>query len=258
MRTKEPRKFFTHMNSRDNNLFSDKDLYLMSHNQRGRSFLFDKLPQKTKRKAIYENMHLMEGMTFTSTNSFPQMAAYTGCTDFSAVPFTDWKRCEGTGQAAHFFLDDFTFRDKVWCDLERTTLSLSKFEYVFTPDFSLWKDLPSEFPNKENIYRTRFVGRLWQLYGFNVIPTASWGGLKSFAYCFEGLPDHSVLAVSAMGSHKNADAFNLWCHGLRFLEKEKSPILILVYGPEVVVPGLQTPLKFIPDYISTHFRNGNN
>lgn len=26
---------------------------------------------------------------------------------------------------------------------------------------------------------------------------------------------------------------------------------------EIEVPDLQTPLKFIPDYISTHFRNGN-
>lgn len=245
------------MNRNGDCLFHDKDLYLMSHNQRGRSFYFDKLPQKTKRKVIHENMHLMEGMTFTSTNSFPQMVAYTGNTEFSTVPFTYWKRSEGIGQAVHFFLNDYTFRDKVWCDLERTTLCLSKFDYLFTPDFSLWKDLPTEFPNKENIYRTRFVGCMWQINGFNVIPTASWGGLNSFSYCFEGLPEHSVIAVSAMGSHKNADAFNLWCHGLRFLEKEKSPIMILVYGPEIVVPGLQTPLKFIPDYISTHFRNEN-
>ena len=241
----------------NDNLFSDKELYLMSHNPRGRSYQIDSLPEKAKRKIIHENMHLMGGMTFTSTNSFPQMDAYTGSTDFTAVPYTSWKRCDGTDQAAHFFLDDFRFRDAVWCNLERTTCSLSKFDYLFTPDFSLWKNLPTEFPNKENIYRTRFVGCLWQLCGYNVIPTASWGGLNSFAYCFEGLPERSVIAVSGMGSQKSSDAFNLWCHGLRCLELQKAPILILVYGPEVVIPDLHTPVKFIPDYISTHFRNGN-
>ncbi len=245
------------MSRSNDNLFSDKELYLMSHNPRGRSYQLDGLSEKTKRKIIHENMHLMEGMKFTSTNSFPQMEAYNGSTDFTAVPYTYWKRCDGTGQAAHFFLDDFRFRDAVWCNLEKTTCSLSKFDYLFTPDFSLWKNLPTEFPNKENIYRTRFVGCLWQLSGYNVIPTASWGGLQSFAYCFEGLPERSVIAVSGMGSQKSADAFNLWCHGLRSLELQKTPTLILVYGPEVVIPDLHTPVKFIPDYISTHFRNGN-
>ncbi len=239
------------------NLFSDKDSYLMSHNARGRSYQFNGLPAKAKRKAIYENMHLMEGMKFTSTNNFPQMEAYNGCTDFAAVPFSHRNKYDGERQAAHFFLNDYSFRDAVWGNLERTTYSLSKFDYLFTPDFSLWKDLLTEFPNKENIYRTRFVGSFWQLCGYNVIPTASWGGLNSLSYCFEGLPEYSVIAVSAMGSRKNTQSFNLWCHGLKCLELEKSPTLILVYGPEIEVPDLYTPLKFIPDYISTHFRNGN-
>lgn len=235
-------------------LFSAKDLYIISHNSRGRSFYTEKLPEKTKRKTIHENMHLMMGMSFTCTNSFPQLEAYTGPTDFSAVPFTDWKKADGIGQAAHFFLDDFRFRDKVWYNLERTTQQLSKFDYVFTPDFSLWKDLPTEFPNKENIYRTRFVGRLWQLCGFNVIPTASWGGLNSFSYCFEGLPTNSVIAVSGMGNGKNAEAFRHWCYGLRRLEEAVSPTLIIVYGKQVEVQGLQTRIKFIPCFIENRLR----
>ena len=199
----------------------------------------------------------MEGIRFTATNGFPQMEAYNGSTDFTAVPYTLRNKCDGIGQAVHFFLNDYSFRDAVWCNLEMTTISLCKFDYVFTPDFSLWRDLPSEFPNKEEIYRTRLVGCYWQQCGFNVIPTASWGGLQSFPYCLEGLPERSVIAVSGMGSQKNSDAFNLWCHGLRFLEAEKSPTLIIVYGPRILVPDLHTPVKFIPDYISTHFRNGN-
>lgn len=242
------------MSQNGDNLFSAKDLYLMSHNSRGRSYYIDKLPQKNKRRIIHENMHLMEGMTFTRTNSFPQMKAYTGSTDFSAIPFTDWKRSDGTGQAAHFFLDDYRFRDKVWCDLERTTQQLSRFDYVFTPDFSLWKNLPTEFPNKENIYRTRFVGCLWQICGFNVIPTASRGGLNSFSYCFEGLPINSVIAVSGMGNRKSAEAFRHWCYGLSRLEETISPSLIIVYGEKVEVRGLHTDLKFIPCFIENKLR----
>ena len=57
-------------------------------------------------------------------------------------------------------------------------------------------------------------------------------------------------------AQRNSDAFNLWCHGLRYLEAQMAPILIMVYGPEVVIPDLHTPVKFIKDYISMHFRNG--
>ena len=115
---------------------------------------------------------------------------------------------DGKNEALHFFLNDSEFRDAVWCNLERITYSISKFDYLYTPDFSLWRDLPTDFYNRENVYRTRFVGAYWQNCGFNVIPTASWGDLASFSYCFEGLPIHSVIAVSGMGNNKSVDAFS--------------------------------------------------
>lgn len=238
-------------------LFSRKEDYIMTHTEFGRSLAIEHLPSKKRRKIIYDNMHLMDGMMFTANNNFPQMAPYTGSTDFTAVPYSMRNQYRNQENVAiHFFLEDYVFRDAVWCRLEQTTMALVDFDVVFSPDLSLWRNLRTEFPNKENIYRSRFVGAYWQLCGYNVVPTASWGGLESLLFCFEGLPNNSIIAVSGMGNRKSADAFSLWCHGLRCLEKEKSPILILIYGAEVDIPGLQTPVKFIPDYISKHFRNG--
>jgi len=87
-----------------------------------------------------------------------------------------------------------------------------------------------------------------------VIPTASWGDLDSFLYCFDGLPTHSVLAVSSRGNKSSLDAYNRWCYGLHRLEEEKQPTLIIVYGEEVDVPNMTTPIQFIPDFISTRLR----
>ena len=42
----------------------------------------------------------------------------------------------------------------------------------------------------------RFVGAYWQTCGLPTIPTASWGALNSFSYCFEGLPCNSIIATS--------------------------------------------------------------
>lgn len=236
-------------------LFPVKDMYLMEHTSNGRSRTFANMPIKRRRKMIHENMHLMDGMKFTTTGLHcPQLAPYMGNTDFVTVSYSDRKKHDGKNEALHFFLDDFRFRDAVWCNLEYTTYSIGKFDYVYTPDLSLWKDLPTDFYNRENIYRTRFIGAYWQKCGYKVIPTASWGDLSSFSYCFDGLPMHSVIAVSGMGNKKSEDAFNRWCNGLRRLEEAKAPILIIVYGEEVEVQGLHTPLKFIPCFIQEKLR----
>lgn len=235
-------------------LFSRKELYIMEHTEKGRSRRFSKLPERQRRKQIYDNMHLMKGMTFTPTLRFPQLDAFTESVDFDCIPYTERKKHTGKNQAIHFFLDDYKFRDAVWCNLEYTTYSICKYDYFFTPDLSLWKDLPTEYYNTQNIYRTRFIGAYWQQCGYKVIPTASWGNLNSFSYCFEGLPMHSVIAVSGMGNQKSEDSFSKWCYGIKRLEEAKQPIMILVYGQEVEIPGLHTPIRFIPDFISTRLR----
>lgn len=238
----------------ENFLFSRKDMYLMEHNSQERYRGLATLPVRLRRKKIHENMHLMNGMTFTSNLHYPQMSPYTGPTDFISVSFKDRKKHDGQNEALHFFLNDFEFRDSVWCNLEYTTYSISKFDYLYTPDLSLWRDLPTDFYNRENVYRTRFIGAYWQQCGFSVIPTASWGDLASFSYCFEGLPMHSVIAVSGMGNRKNAEAFNRWCYGLLRLEDAKAPSLIIVYGEEVEVQELHTEIKFISCFIQEKLR----
>lgn len=239
------------------NIFDRKQLYLMEQSPTGTSYKTARIPKPQRRKVIYDNMHLMEGMTFTP-NHYPQMAPYSGPTDFEVVSFAEHKKHDGANQALHFFLDDYRFRDQLWCNLEYTTYKISHYDYYFTPDFSLWRDLPTEFCNMQNIYRTRFVGAFWQQQGFQVIPTASWGGLPSFAYCFEGIPENSIIAVSGQSNQKDLHAYNVFCYGLRRLEEEKSPLLFLVYGREVKIPGLHTPIQFIPDFITKRYLYGHD
>lgn len=246
---------FNIMRQQEYSLFDRKSMYVMEHTEKGKSNKFSSLPIKKKRKIIYDNMHLMEGMKFTHNLRYPQMSAFQESINFQCIPYTDRNKYDGHNQAIHFFLDDYRFRDAVWCNLEQTTYSLRKFDVLFTPDLSLWKDLPTDYYNTQNIFRTRFIGAYWQMCGYKVIPTASWGDLNSFSYCFEGLPTKSVIAVSGIGNRCTTDAYNRWCYGLRRLEEAKSPLQIIVYGGVVEVPYLQTPIKFIPDFISTKLRN---
>lgn len=235
-------------------LFSSKELYLSDCFPNGRSAMIAEMAATQRRKIVYENMHLMSGMAFTPKWHFPQLHAYDGTTTFSCVPYSERNKFDGHNQALHFFQDDYRFRNQVWYNLERFTYSVQKFDYLFTPDLSLWRDLPTEYFNLQNIFRTRFIGAYWQQCGYHVIPTASWGGQNSFEYCFDGLPNDSVLAVSGMGSRKDSNAYRCFCYALQRLEAEKSPKLYMIYGTGIKLPELQTPVVFISDYISTRLR----
>lgn len=66
-----------------------------------------------------------------------------------------------------------------------------------------------------------------------------------------------VIAVSAMGARKDQQAFDLWCYGINRLIAEKTPIRILIYGEEFDISGFDTPMQFLPTFISKTFRNGS-
>lgn len=227
---------------------------MLEHKANGRSWKTDELPRKIKNKCIYDNMHLLDGIRFTSDCTFPLIEKYDGSIDYNFVSYLERNKYDGKGYALHFFLNDYQFRNAVWRNLENTTMSISKYDAVIVPDLSLWIDLPTDYYNTQSVYRNRFIGAYWQKCGLNVIPSASWGDLDSFKYCFKGLPNESVIAVSGMGNRKSRDAYNRWCYGLRRLEDEKHPKLILVYGGEIEIPGLNTPVQFIPDFINSRLR----
>lgn len=238
----------------DLSLFSKKELFRLAHDAKGNSTLLKFVPATRRRKIMDDNMHLMKGMEFK--DGYPVLKPYNGTVQLTPVSYSERNDNPQEGAILHFFLDDYRFRDAVWYNLERTTYAISSYDYVFTPDLSLWRNLPTEHYNMKNIYRTRFVGAYWQRCGFNVIPTASWGGLQSFSYCFTGLPENSVIAVSAMGAKRDTVAFDLWCYGINRLITEKTPTLILIYGEEFDIPGITTPIRFLPTFVTKHFRNG--
>lgn len=194
-----------------------------------------------------DNMHLMEGLEFTSENSFAILEPYNGPTEWTIHPFAQRNKLDGRGQAIHFFQYDYTFQS-MWKNLELMTPKLSKFDAIFTPDWSLYVDVP-EHLNKNATYKTRFVGAYMQHCGYTVIPTFSWSNAASFKWCFEGLPKGGVMATCGTGIKHCSAAFRLWCYGMRKVEEEKSPSLIYVYGDPVDVPRLQTELRFIPNKI---------
>ena len=243
------------MSDAEPSLFTAKEMYVMSTTKGGHSPLYYELSLTERRKLIYNNMHLALGMKYSEPNSFPIMEPYNGRVDYDYCSFSERNRCRGEGQALMIFEDDYKFSHLLWDRLEQTTITLSKFDCLFTPDFSLYVDAPLHL-NRDSVYKSRFDGAYWQKCGFNVIPTASWAGVNSFPWCLEGLPQHSVIAVCGVGVSWSRAAMELWLYGLRQVESRLSPTTIIIYGKEIEIPDISVPVMFIEDHITKNYRNG--
>lgn len=131
----------------------------------------------------------------------------------------------------HFFLDDYQF-ERVWQRPDFYIDKLAEFDCVLTPEFSLYIDMPLAM-QVWNIYRARLIGQMMQNWGLTVIPTVTWAYENSFDFCFDGIPEHSTLAVGTLGVKRNEWQTAIWRKGMDELIKRKQPSRLLIYGGKI-------------------------
>ena len=134
-------------------------------------------------------------------------------------------------KGVHFFLDDYQF-ERVWNNPDRYIDKLEKFDCVLTPDFSLYTDMPFAM-QIWNVYRSRLIGSYWQSLGMTVIPTVSWSTHDSYNFCFDGLPENGIVAISTVGIMKDKSAKKLFYDGLDEMIARIHPSGILIWGQEI-------------------------
>ena len=128
----------------------------------------------------------------------------------------------------HFYLDDYQF-ERLWNKPEDYIEILQQYECTLSPHFSLYMDMP--MPMKIwNIYRSRLIGQYYQSQGIKVIPTLSWAEEETFQFCFEGIPQGSIVSISTIGVKRNEEALKIWEQGVDELIKRIKPSTILIYG----------------------------
>lgn len=138
---------------------------------------------------------------------------------------------EKKNKGCHFFIDDYQF-ERVWNAPDRYIDVLKAFDFVLTPDFSLYMDMPLPMM-AWNHYRSQAIGMFWQRFGLKVVPTLSWAHKKSYSFCFEGVPHHSTVAVSTVGVKNNDLAIKTWVDGMDEAMKRLSPKRVLLYGGDI-------------------------
>lgn len=148
------------------------------------------------------------------------------------------------GNLAHFFLDDHRF-ESVWSRQFAGMGRVSRFWGALTPDFSLYTDF-SLAAQVWQVYRSRWVGRFWQECGLRVIPSVNWSLPWSFDFCFLGIQQGSIVALSVPDQRDEATAI-LFKLGFDEMLKTVRPQQILVYG-KLPFP-CQIAKEFPPDWI---------
>lgn len=153
----------------------------------------------------------------------------------------------------HFFIDDYQF-ERIWNSPQTYIEKMAKFDCVLTPDFSLYTDMPKAMMIW-NIYRSRMIGQMCQDMGLKVIPTVSWADADSFAFCFDGLPKKSTLAISTVGIMKSRESQKIFKQGCDEMIKRLQPKKIICYG---LVPDYdfgKIEVKYIQNRVTERMEN---
>lgn len=128
----------------------------------------------------------------------------------------------------HFFVEDSQFI-RHWNNPDRYLTGIGRFRALCAPDFSLYTEMPTAM-QVYNHYRKHWLAAYWQLHGLTVYPTISWSTPESYAWCFDGEPCQSVVAVSSVGVMKNARTRELFLRGYAEMQARLHPTAILFYG----------------------------
>lgn len=158
----------------------------------------------------------------------PVLQAFNDDPPERLIPFNMARCSRDYDSGVHFFIDDYQF-ERIWMQPERYLNTLRRFHAVIAPDFSQYADTPQALRIWQN-YRAKYLAAWWQQQGIHVIPNVTWSTPDSFSYCFDGLPAHSVIAISCQGIHSSALSMYLWRKGYGEAVRRLKPALILRYG----------------------------
>lgn len=129
----------------------------------------------------------------------------------------------------HFYLDDYRI-ERFWRGPENYIRAIKRFDVAISPDFSMLLDMPLA-QQMWNCWRNKVLAYYMQKCGIITIPNVGWGSTESLDWAFDGIPEHSILAVTSQGCMKKEDYLckQTFLNGLHELMRRKSPIKLLVY-----------------------------
>lgn len=191
-------------------------------------------PSNVNRSDKLLNLHWHNSFPTEGEEDMPLLAPYNDPLPKELIPFSD-RRKGLFHYGIHCYEYDYKI-DPAWNNPPQVANCLRKYACVTAPDYSVFVDQPRAV-NVWNVYRNRWVSSYWQKEGIRLVPSASWGNVDSFDFCFDGLPENSTIAIGHVAIGRDMDARILFRLGVKTLIERKHPTRLVVYG---------APLDFDP------------
>lgn len=153
------------------------------------------------------------------------------CIGFNYVKSYEANNMETKEVGVHFFLDDYQF-ERLWRKPAEYVDMLKKYKFVLSPDFSLFIDHPKAVQLFSH-YKKQWLSAYWESLGITVVPTICWSDSSSFEWCFDGVPEGTVVAVSTKGVMKNDEDKERFLAGYNRMMKKIKPNQILLFGKPI-------------------------
>lgn len=142
------------------------------------------------------------------------------------VGFNYAKTSKEYDSAIHFYLDDYQF-ERLWNNPDKYIDLFKKYECIFTPDFSLYMDMPLSM-KIWNTYRSRLLGQYYQKNG--------------------------IVSISTLGVKKNKDSLEYWKKGATEMIKQLKPSCILIYGEPIEFDFKNIRVKYFNNNVIKNIR----
>lgn len=183
---------------------------------------------------MYENTTIFGEQLCVGKYDIPSIAPQdVGEAEF--VGFHDFaKHKDGSGKALHFYLDDYRF-NRVWLHPRKYLHILKRFDFVLSPDFSMYTDYPFALQLYSH-YEKHALAQYWQGQGIKVIPTICWSEEESFEFCFDGEPRNATVSVASTGCGMSKNVIAKFNEGYRRMIEALQPTKVLFFGNDILSP----------------------
>lgn len=131
----------------------------------------------------------------------------------------------------NFYIDDVKFT-RLWNNPDKYLEHLKCFHSVTMPDFSIStgsKGMPFAL-NIYNKYRNHALAWYLHMNDIKVIPSVPIADKDSYNWCFDGLPQNSILSVCTNGRVRAKASRIEFCDGFKVMCDKLQPTRVIIVG----------------------------
>ncbi len=183
------------------------------------------------RNNISRRASWVEGYSFSGSDEIPIIPQFQAVIPDNIVPFSKRKTIAPSKRhrwGIHFYEDDKYFSSFLK-NPEYYLNELKQFAVVFSPDCSIYRDMP-RVEQVANIFLSRAVTCLLQKNGIPICINVRWGDERSYEPAIGSLQKGGVYAISTHGCIKDPEDRLFFKKGLAILVETIEPTVLLVHG----------------------------